>query len=92
MLVYDITNARSFDNIATWLERIYKHAPEVSIYVPVDNVRKIQGIIQLKKICIPTFFNKYCWKAQSNNKFSWLFFACSRDGPDLFFTKGPDIW
>jgi hypothetical protein len=28
MLVYDVTNRRSFDNIKTWLDNIDKHAPE----------------------------------------------------------------
>ena len=29
MLVYDITNAKSFDNIAKWLRNIQEHANEV---------------------------------------------------------------
>ncbi len=29
MLVYDITNAKSFDNIAKWLRNIDEHANEV---------------------------------------------------------------
>ena len=32
MLVYDITNAKSFDNIAKWLRNIDEHANEVNIY------------------------------------------------------------
>ena len=31
MLVYDITNAKSFDNIAKWLRNIDEHANEVDI-------------------------------------------------------------
>ena len=31
MLVYDITNAKSFDNIAKWLRNIDEHANEVNI-------------------------------------------------------------
>ena len=30
MLVYDITNAKSFDNIAKWLRNIQEHANEVN--------------------------------------------------------------
>ena len=30
MLVYDITNAKSFDNIAKWLRNIDEHANEVN--------------------------------------------------------------
>ena len=37
MLVYDITSAKSFDNIAKWLRNIDEHANEVGInpLVPV---------------------------------------------------------
>ncbi len=28
MLVYDMTSIRSFENITSWLENIYKNAPE----------------------------------------------------------------
>ena len=32
MLVYDITNAKSFDNIAKWLRNIQEHANEVKTF------------------------------------------------------------
>ena len=33
MLVYDITNAKSFDNIAKWLRNIDEHANEVFYFL-----------------------------------------------------------
>ena len=55
MLVYDITNAKSFDNIAKWLRNIDDHANEARIFCSFNKIIKMitcrskEGIFETKR-------------------------------------------
>ena len=63
MLVYDITNAKSFDNIAKWLRNIDEHANEVrTVPVSVPKLAKWPEIIIISDFLYVNIINNHVTK------------------------------
>ena len=70
MLVYDITNSKSFDNIAKWLRNIQEHANEDVEKMILGNKCDMEDKRVIPKergklIIFPIFHSIYIWTVSS---------------------------
>eukprot|EP01012_Entosiphon_sulcatum_P058504 TRINITY_DN82586_c0_g1_i1.p1 TRINITY_DN82586_c0_g1~~TRINITY_DN82586_c0_g1_i1.p1 ORF type:complete len:225 (+),score=38.59 TRINITY_DN82586_c0_g1_i1:31-705(+) len=59
MLVYDITNQSSFDNIPTWLQELKQHVPPSTVLMLVGNKCDLEHLRVVKKETVDTFSREH---------------------------------
>ncbi len=78
MLVYDITNAKSFENISKWLRNIDEVSLHTTLLHPSDNIRidtVIQGMVFKRDSSLKNL-NSVIICSPSFPKPVWISFVC----------------